>query len=71
MTRDEFNKKYSERSYSDTSDVLMRIASNLSDLQHDTDNLSDKLNLLKEYIFDYKTVIRNEKLAVQRNGQQE
>jgi hypothetical protein len=64
MTRDEFNKKYSERSYSDTSDVLMRIASNLSDLQHDTDNLSDKLNLLKEYIFDYKTVIRNEKLAV-------
>jgi hypothetical protein len=43
---------------------LMRIASNLSDLQHDTDNLSDKLNLLKEYIFDYKTVIRNEKLAV-------
>lgn len=64
MTRDEFNKKYSERSYSDTSDVLMRIASNLSDLQHDTDNFSDKLNLLKEYIFDYKTVIRNEKLAV-------
>ena len=64
MTRYEFNKKYSERSYSDTSDVLMRIASNLSDLQHDTDNLSDKLNLLKEYIFDYKTVIRNEKLAV-------
>ena len=58
MTRDEFNKKYSERSYSDTSDVLMRIASNLSDLQHDTDNLSDKLNLLKEYIFDYKTVIK-------------
>ena len=64
MTRDEFNKKYSERSYSDTSDVLMRIASNLSDLQHDTDNFRDKLNLLKEYIFDYKTVIRNEKLAV-------
>jgi hypothetical protein len=64
MTRDEFNKKYSERSYSDTSDVLMRIASNLSDLQHDTDNLSDKLNLLKEYIFDYKTVIRNEKLDI-------
>jgi hypothetical protein len=58
MTRDEFNKKYSERSYSDTSDVLMRIASNLSDLQHDTDNFSDKLNLLKEYIFDYKTVIK-------------
>lgn len=64
MTRDEFNKKYSERSYSDTSDVLMRIASNLSDLQHDTDNFSDKLNLLKEYIFDYKTVIRNEKLDI-------
>jgi hypothetical protein len=64
MTRDEFNKKYSERSYSDTSDVLMRITSNLSDLQHDTDNLSDKLNLLKEYIFDYKTVIRNEKLDI-------
>jgi hypothetical protein len=64
MTRDEFNKKYSERSYSDTSDVLMRIASNLSELQHDTDNLSDKLNLLKEYIFDYKTVIRNEKLDI-------
>ena len=64
MTRDEFNKKYSERSYSDTSDVLMRIASNLPDLQLDTDNLSDKLNLLKEYIFDYKTVIRNEKLAL-------
>ena len=64
MSRDEFNKKYSERSYSDTSDVLMRIASNLSDLQYDSDNLSDKLNLLKEYIFDYRTVIRNEKLGI-------
>lgn len=64
MSREEFNKKYGESSYSDTSDVLMRIASNLSDLQHNSSNLNDRLNVLKQYIFDYKTVVRNEKLAV-------
>ena len=64
MSREEFNKKYGESSYSDTSDVLMRISINLSDLQHNSSNLNDRLNVLKQYIFDYKTVVRNEKLAV-------
>jgi len=64
MTRLEFNQKYGERPSSDTEDVLMRIASNISDLQHDESIADCKLDMLKQYIFDYQSVLRNEKVAV-------
>jgi hypothetical protein len=58
MTKQEFIEKYKEFELFDTQDVLMRIASNLSDLQNE-DNNSDKINSLKEYIFDYKSVLKS------------
>jgi hypothetical protein len=64
MSRDEFKEKYSQIGDSSTEDVLMRIASNLSDLQHNTSILKDRIDMLKEYIFDYKSVIKNEKLDI-------
>jgi hypothetical protein len=73
MTREEFNKKWFERDYPDTQEVLMIIASNLSDFQHEIyfsnpDEIGKKMNTLKEYIFDYKTVLRKEELESQKNG---
>ena len=65
MTRKEFYNRHNEMfDHFDTSDVLMRIASNLSDL-HNAKNLSqeqldNRLNSLKEYIFDYKRVLWSE-----------
>jgi len=65
MTKQEFQKQYGEMAMFDTSDVLMRIASNLSDIQtlieweHNQD-ANARLNAIKEYIFDYQTVLRNE-----------
>jgi hypothetical protein len=64
MSRDEFKEKYGEIGDSSTEDVLMIIASNLSDLQHTTSILKDRIDMLKEYIFDYKSVIKNEKLDI-------
>jgi hypothetical protein len=64
MSRDEFKEKYGQIGDSSTEDVLMRIASNLSDLQHNTSILKDRIDMLKEYIFDYKSVIKNEKLDI-------
>ncbi len=64
MSRDEFKEKYGQIGDSSTEDVLMRIASNLSDLQHTTSILKDRIDMLKEYIFDYKSVIKNEKLDI-------
>ena len=71
MTREEFNKKWFERDYPDTQEVLMIIASNLSDFQHEIyfsnpDEIEKKMNTLKEYIFDYKTVLRKEELESQK-----
>jgi len=65
MTKQEFQTQYGENPFFDTQDVLMRIASNLSDFQmHLSDNkeMFEKMNSLKEYIFDYKTVLRMEEL---------
>ena len=65
MTKQEFQTKYGERPFSETQDVLMRITSNLSDFQmHLSDNpeMVEKMNMLKNYIFDYKTVLRMEEL---------
>ena len=68
MTKLEFCEKHNE-SYSpetlQTTDVLMRIASNLSDLhmeQHffTPEQMDEKLNNLKKYIFDFHSVLRME-----------
>jgi len=59
MTKQEFIEKYNEFESFDTQDVLMRIASNLSDLQEGFES-NDKINSLKEYIFDYKSVLKSE-----------
>lgn len=68
MTNQEFKEKYGERSSSGTSDVLMRIASNLSDLQIEKDfftpeQMDTKINALKMYISDYNTVVRAEEMS--------
>lgn len=63
MTTQEFENKYDERfGFPDTQDMLMRVASNLSDLHIEKsyftpDQMDNKLNNLKEYIFDYKRVL--------------
>ena len=71
MKKSEFCEKYNE-SYSSetlqTTDVLMRIASNLSDLhmeQHlfTSEQMDEKLNNLKKYIFDFDSVLRMEQLS--------
>lgn len=66
MNREEFFKKWDEFSDVETGDVLSRVASNLSDLQEEIKmgltTTNSKINSLKEYIFDYKKVIRNEKI---------
>jgi hypothetical protein len=65
MTRVEFCKKYDELFPAEmlkTNDVLMRVASNLSDCQEMGGNMSlnEKLNNVKKYIFDFMSVIRYE-----------
>ena len=71
MTKLEFCEKHNE-SYTpetlQTTDVLMRIASNLSDLhteQHlfTSEQMDEKLNNLKKYIFDFDSVLRMEQLS--------
>lgn len=74
MTKQQFIEKYNESEYFDTQDVLMRIASNLSDIQEIEDLTLDpnhKVNLLKEYIFDYKAVLRNEEMIARYQAQDE
>ena len=63
-TRLEFNSKWDQHSLTDTRDVLMRIASNLSDMQMSGAS-DEKLNLLKKYIFDYSSVLKQEELQNQ------
>ena len=65
MTRFEFEQKYQTWSTPNTNDVLMRIASNLSDLHIEkelfTPNEMDaKLNAIKQFIFDWRMVLRTE-----------
>ena len=61
MTKQEFQQKYGEMSMFDTQDVLMRVASNLSDMHYNRLDVDDKLNSIKKYIFDYISVMRTEK----------
>ena len=60
MTKQQFTEKYGLRGFDSVEDVLMTIASNLSDLQHSSRNLNGKINNIKEFIFDYQSVIRYE-----------
>ena len=68
MTRAEFCEKHKEFQSADgiyTTDVLMRIAGNLSDLHLEKDfftseEIDIKLNNLKEYVLDFKSVLRME-----------
>jgi len=64
MTLKEFEDKHDERFATSTNDVLMRVASNLSDLHIEKDiwtaeAIDTKLNSLKRYIFDYMDVLRS------------
>lgn len=64
MTKQEFETVYGERDLN-TQDVLMRIAANLSDMQMHLSNnpeIVEEMNELKNYIFDYKTVLRMEEI---------
>ena len=65
MTNQEFQTKYGERATVETQDVLMRIASNLSDLHIEKsfftpEEMDKKLNAIKAYIFDYNSVLKSE-----------
>ena len=72
MTRKEFGEKYYDIIIGEdvcTSEVLMRIASNLSDMQvvnsmfSQNKDLDDMMNKLKKYIFDYMDVEKSERRA--------
>jgi hypothetical protein len=59
MNRQEFIEKWNEEYGFSVSDVLLRINSNLSDFQSGT--LQD-LNGLKEYISDYRVMLKQEEM---------
>lgn len=66
MTKVEFCEKYGEFLPAEmlkTTDVLMRVASNLSDSQEMLDrgmDVNNHLNEVKKYIFDFMSVLRRE-----------
>ena len=66
MTKVEFCEKHGEYLSAEmlkTTDVLMRVASNLSDTQEMLDrgmDVNNHLNEVKKYIFDFMTVLRRE-----------
>jgi hypothetical protein len=72
ITKAEFLSKHNELDYVETTDVLSRIASNLSDLHIEKtfftpEEMDQKLNNLKQYIFDYQDVLRLEKYQENRD----
>jgi hypothetical protein len=66
MTKVEFCEKHGEYLPAEmlkTTDVFMRVASNLSDTQEMLDrgmDVNQHLNEVKKYIFDFMTVLRRE-----------
>lgn len=65
MTIFQFEEKCQTWSTPNTNDVLMRVASNLSDLHIEKDfftpqQMDEKLNAIKEFIFDWQSVLRTE-----------
>jgi hypothetical protein len=79
MTKQEFINKHGEfltPELLSTTDVLMRIASNLSDLHIEKtfftpEEMDEKLNSLKSYIFDYMAVVRLEEQQARWAKQEE
>jgi hypothetical protein len=72
MKISEFETKHKERWTPSTNDVLMRIASNLSDLHIEKDfftpeQMDNKLNALKDYIFDFRYVLADEENVLPPN----
>jgi len=65
MTRFEFEKKYQTWSTPNTNEVLLRVASNISDLHIEKhiltpNEMDEKLNTIKQFIFDWQKVLRSE-----------
>lgn len=65
MNRAEFTIKYGELSDVTNDEILLRVNSNLSDLQietkiHTQEEIEEKINVLKTYISDFSTVLKNE-----------
>jgi hypothetical protein len=75
MDKQEFIKKHKEYlplELFTTTDVLKRVAANLSDLQYEftfftNDEISEKLNMLKGYMFDYIEVMLEEEREKRKN----
>ena len=75
MTKQEFIKTHREFLPADlftTNDMLMRVAANLSDLHIEKsfftpEQMDQKLDSIKEYIFDYMDVLRNEEKNVPKD----
>lgn len=73
MTKQEFQQKHGEWEKFNTQDVLMRIASNLSDTQemlYMGMDANEHLNNVKRYIFDYMTVLRIEEQNARYEAQE-
>lgn len=63
MNKEQFLNKWGMRTFnSDTEDILMIAASFMSDIQELTNDryVVEKLNTLKEFIFDYRDVLKTE-----------
>jgi len=67
MNKQQFIQKHCQRPDFDQSDVLMRITSNLSDLHIEKEfftpeQMDTKLNAIKEYISDYRIMLKQEEM---------
>lgn len=76
MNRQQFAQKHCQRPDFDQSDVLMRISSNLSDLHIEKEffspeQMDDKLNAIKEYISDYRSMIKLEEMNARHREQEQ
>jgi len=65
MTKFEFEKKYQTWSTPNTNEVLLRVVSNISDLHIEKhiltpNEMDEKLNTIKQFIFDWQKVLRSE-----------
>ncbi len=68
MNKQQFIEKWNEEYGFSVSDVLLRINSNLSDLHIEKgfftpEQMDAKLNTIKEYISDYRSLIKHEEMT--------
>lgn len=75
MNRQEFTDRYHRTPGFTTSDVLMDITSILSDLHIEKEfytpaEMDAKLNTTKEYILDYRSVLKHEERMQQQHEQE-